>query len=462
LGENCDAGLGSVLVETRGNGSGDVMAGGEMTGADGFIGQGAVNEDLGVSLDQGLDLGLPLLGADEAGRGEQGEDLLGAGGGAEEVIEVAAGGHAFAAFAGEDEGATGLKDAGAGAHAFDALVEVKVERIAAVGGDDDLERCFDLLHGGTSHEFEADFMGLEEVTGEDAGQLALFVEGHVEQKARSGAQGDVAQFFPERIAIGDSERGAWIPDVGCAMIAHDRFEAGATGHDAFGSAAEPCEEVGFNEARDDPEVRLDQVPVEQGRGAGTRRSDLDEGIGIFRFMVEHAVTLDDGGGEHALKLLGSVGSMGTELIEQEDVFARVIGQVFEQPWDQSIVRSGACEIREGDADAIGRSDPFAEWRGSDRVIEGMRDSRLLVFEARLAGGFDHRGAIGGEIDLEVRLAVGELDVHSAARFWMEYGAGRRIGQVKSVVALGIACWFWAGHAPVASNSDSISYAGNHT
>ena len=54
-------------------------------------------------------------------------------------------------------------DAGGGAHAFDALVEIQVERVAAIRCDDDFEGRLHLLHGGFADEFVAGAMGFDEV-----------------------------------------------------------------------------------------------------------------------------------------------------------------------------------------------------------------------------------------------------------------------------------------------------------
>jgi hypothetical protein len=412
LGQDSDARLGAVALESIADRGGNVMARREMTGANDIVGKRAIDEHLGVTLDQGLNLGLPLFWADKARRGEQREDLLGAGGGTEQMIEVTSGGNTLTTFAGEDEGAAGLENARAGAHAFDALVQVEVEGIPAVGGDDDFERGFDFLHGGMSDEFITDLVCLEEVAGESSRNLSLFVERDIEQEAGPGAEGDVPEFFPEWIAVGDAEGGAGIADVGCAMIAHDGFEAGATGHDSFGSAAEPGEEVGFDKTRDDAEVGFDHVPVEQGRGTGPCGSHLDEGIAVLGFVIEDAVTFDDGGRQHTLEFLERVGPMGAQLIEEQNPVARMIGEFIEQPWDEAIVRGGASQVGKRDADPVAGADTFAEGQGTDGLIESPPDSAEFVFKPRLMSGLNDRGAIGGQVDGELRLAVGEMDVHS--------------------------------------------------
>ena len=173
-----------------------------MGGADDVIGQRAVEQDAGLALDEGLELRLPLFGPAETGRGQQGEQLFRAGGAAQELVEAAVGRDAVAAFTGQDERAARLEDARAGAHALDALIQVLIERIAAVGGDDDVKGRVELLHRRLPDEFAAGLVGREQVAGEDAGDLPLLVQGHVEQEARAGAQGDVAHFLPDGDCLG--------------------------------------------------------------------------------------------------------------------------------------------------------------------------------------------------------------------------------------------------------------------
>lgn len=196
LGKGGDAGVGAELLEALADGGGDVGAGFEVDFLEGLGIDGAVDLDFGASLDEGLDLGLPLFGFGESGRGEHGENFLGRVGGLEEFVQRAVCGNAFAAFAGEDEESAVFEDSGAGAHPFDTLVEVKVEGITAVGGEDDVEGSGNGLHGGLLDELAAFLVGLDEVAGEDGGDFSGFVECDVEEEAGAGAEGDVAQFFP--------------------------------------------------------------------------------------------------------------------------------------------------------------------------------------------------------------------------------------------------------------------------
>ena len=56
-------------------------------------------------------------------------------------------------------------------------------------------------------------MSLEKIAREDPGQLALFVQGDVQEETGADAQGDVSQFFPERVAVRDAKGGARIADI---------------------------------------------------------------------------------------------------------------------------------------------------------------------------------------------------------------------------------------------------------
>lgn len=59
------------------------------------------------------------------------------------------------------------------------------------------------------------------------------------------------------------------------MIAHHRLEAGDPGHDALGPATVPGEEMGLDEAGDNPHVGYDQEPVQERGGTVAGRSELD-------------------------------------------------------------------------------------------------------------------------------------------------------------------------------------------
>src|SRR5438477_13074358 len=90
-------------------------------------------------------------------------------------------------------------------------------------------------------------MGGQQVTGKHTGDLFLLVETDVEQEAWADPQSDVSQLLPKRIAFRDAKRSARVANVFRAVIAHHRFQSGATGHDPFRAAAKPGKEVRLDE-----------------------------------------------------------------------------------------------------------------------------------------------------------------------------------------------------------------------
>ena len=76
MGKDCDARPGAVVGEFFADGGGDIRAGFEMGFFEDVVRQGAVNEDFGATLDEGLNLGLPLFGADVTGGCKAGEHFF--------------------------------------------------------------------------------------------------------------------------------------------------------------------------------------------------------------------------------------------------------------------------------------------------------------------------------------------------------------------------------------------------
>jgi hypothetical protein len=105
-----------------------------------------MHQNFGTALDEGLDLGLPLLRTAKARSDKFHENVRRRRGLAQEQIEGTAIRHTIATLADEDNRATPLNDAGGGAHAFHTLVEVSVERIAAIRRNNHVERLVSRCH----------------------------------------------------------------------------------------------------------------------------------------------------------------------------------------------------------------------------------------------------------------------------------------------------------------------------
>ena len=128
--------------------------------------------------------------------------------------------------------------------------------------------------------------------------------------------------LPDGVALGNAERSLGIIDVVDSVIAHHGRQAGQPRHDTFGAAAEPGEEMRLDEARDDTDVGLDEVAVQQGRGAVVGRAKLDQGARILGFVVQNAVVLHDGWCQKLLKFGAGIGAMRAKGVEQGDLLGR--------------------------------------------------------------------------------------------------------------------------------------------
>ena len=397
------------------------------------MGHGGDDAHAEPSLDEGLDLGLPLLGAHEAGRGQQRQDFLGGGGLAQEAVERAAGRDALAALGGEHEESARLEDARAGAHALHALVKVLVERIAGVGGDHDVEGGVHALHGGLPHEVAPGAVGEEEVAGEHAGDVALVVEGDVEQEAGAHAQGDVPQLLPQGVALANAEGRPGIGEVRGAVVAHHGLHVGHARHDALGTAAEPGEEVRLDEPRHDADVGLDAMPVDPCGDARAGGPERHAGVVAFRLVVQHPVLRHDVGRQHLLQLRPGVGTMRAELVEQGDLVPLdALGfQIGEEPGDQAMVGGGAGNVGEQDDDASARLEPCRQRRAAGGGFEGGNHRRALVGQARTMRWLDDRCVRWWQLHLQQSLPVCESNLHVPPKGYPspggegEAGFGRR-------------------------------------
>ena len=371
----------------------------------------AADKHLGPALHERLNLRLPLLRPDEARRRELGQNFLDRVGAAQQFVERAAAGHPFAALRGEDQCAALLQHSGTGAHAFHTLVQIKIQRVAAVCGDDDVERLLDGLHRRFFDERAAGFVRLNNVAGKHVRDVALFVERDVEEKSRPGLERDVAQLLPKWVALGDAKRRLRVADVFRAVIAHHCFQAGATRHDALHASAEPGKKMRLDKPGDDSEIGLDDLPVEQRRRAVRRGSDLHERLRVFRLVIEHAIVGNDFRREHGLQFLPRVGTVRAELVQQRDVVAWP-AEMLKQPRDDSVVRCRAGDVGKGDADFCVRRDAFKQRLAADRFLQRIEQGCLFIGQAVDVRRLDDRRSVVGNLNGKMAGAVCQVDCHS--------------------------------------------------
>src|SRR5712691_8310952 len=135
---------------------------------------------LRLALDLGLDLDLPLV-VDRKPRFEQPDhEGVGVDAGAQQVFVPTVFGHAVRALAGDDDAAAGLDDLGGSTHAFDGLVQVLVEWIAAVGGQDDVVRGRHGCHRRRAGKKAARGVAGEQIARKHVGDRVVAIQRHVQ------------------------------------------------------------------------------------------------------------------------------------------------------------------------------------------------------------------------------------------------------------------------------------------
>ena len=389
----------------------DVGTWGQVNASEHIVRQTGMDEDFGAALDEGLDLGLPLLWTAKARSDKLQQNIGGRGGLAQEEIEGTALGHAVTTFAGEDNCAAVFDDASGGTHAFDTLIKVPVERMAAIRRDHHVERFGSWCHRLYLDIAAALAMGLAQVTGIDSGNTPVMGERDVDEKGWADGEGHAKKFLPQRIAIGDTEARLRMADVANVVARLNCRQSRAPGYDAFRPAAKPGEEMRLDEAGDDAEVGLDDATVYGGRGPVIHLSDGHKFGVVLAIVIDHFVVSDDLGGEHFFKLGESVGAMRAELVDEDDLITRMVAQSFEQPGDDAFVGSGTRVVREGNHHAIGPTKSLSERRAADGVLERVKKGSFLVGEWDAFSWFNDRGLAVGALNLVKASAKGEWDAH---------------------------------------------------
>ena len=162
---------------------------------------------------------------------------------------------------------------------LDALVDVLVQRRAAVGGDDDVSG--DGLHLAVlPQKRHTGFMRLPEVSREGRNRLFLLVDDHID---------DVRQLCHLRrryhvpvkgVALQNARAGIGRSDERAAVVAQHRRLIADAGQDALPPAGETGEEVRLNETLRNEQVGVHRRPVDDQRCAGGQNADLNIGFRV--------------------------------------------------------------------------------------------------------------------------------------------------------------------------------------
>ena len=178
----------------------------------------------------------------------------------------------------------GPHDLGRRGHPLDRLVEVLVERIPAVGGDHEVEWRGDRPHGVDPGRRAGVRVHRQDRPGERPGDPLLVVQQDIEGEVDPGRRGDRPDGIMHRIAVDDSPGRPRVADPPGVVQFEGRLETGEARRDHLGPAAEPGEEVRFDETRGDAHIRLDPLPRQADRDVSDH-AEADQAVGVAGVVI---------------------------------------------------------------------------------------------------------------------------------------------------------------------------------
>ena len=133
-------------------------------------------------------------------------------------------------------------------HTLYRLVNVLIQRVTAVGGDDDVCRdCVHLTLG--SQELTAYSVSQVTVTCYREDRIMGCVNDNIDDEIQSCCSCCVQHIVVDRVALDHTSAGVRVCDEAGVVVVHNRFTACDTRKHALSAAGKACEEVRLNEAR---------------------------------------------------------------------------------------------------------------------------------------------------------------------------------------------------------------------
>jgi hypothetical protein len=171
----------------------------------------------------------------------------------------------------------------------------------------------------------------------------------------------------------------------------------------------------LNKTGNDPHISLDHVTIDERRRAVVHRAELDVRRRIFGFVIEHAIVRYNCRREQFLQFRARVGPMRAELVEQGDILARHMREMLEQPRDDPLIRCGASNVAETDADAVGPFDRFMKRRRADRIFQRTDHGFPFIRQPGRVRRRNHRRPALGKLYGQIALAIGKVNSHQSGR-----------------------------------------------
>ena len=265
-----------------------------------------------------------------------------------------------------------------GGHALDALVDILVQRRAAVGGDDNvgIRRLYLRV---AEQEVAAGPVRRDIVAGKGRHSLLVLVDDDVDDvgELRHGRGRD--HVLVHRVAVEDAGARIRAVDEAAAVIAHHRDLVADAGQHALAPAGKAREEVRLDEALGDQQLRLGGEPVDHAGRAGGQNAHPDVRRGIPAVVDDDAALPIQLVAELYAQLLLRAGAMEARGHQQRDLDIRAALPQLPEHVRQDIPAGDRARMVGNDDDAVfSAPGQLRKARAVDRMLHRLSDDGQAV------------------------------------------------------------------------------------
>ena len=292
------------------------------------------------------------------------------------------------------------------------MIEVLVERIAAVGGDHDRVGARARDHGGLARESASFGVSRRHVPAEKARDLTAPVLRQVDAEIDRQERPAGADLALRGVSLQHPPGAARVADDLGAVVVHDRIDVGQRREDPLVAAGEPGHEVGLDEAEHDAPVGLYVLAVEVDGPPVFALARGRERLRVVRRVVDDAVARHNLAPDHRGQLRDGIGAVRAGAVDDREVAWRNVLELGEEPREKSFRRKRARDVGDHDGDPLGGANQLAERARSERRADRVAERRRLVGQSRQEGRGEHRHVLGRDLRLQAVVAVVEPNSHA--------------------------------------------------
>ena len=177
-------------------------------------------------------------------------------------------------------------------HALDCLIDVLVERVAAVRRYDDVGRVA-LDFGECAHVVAARDVRFLAVAGKGGDDFLFRIDDDVQNEGELRFLRRVEHVAVDGVAVEDARARLVTLDELAAVVRHDRLGGSDAGQDRLAAAREACEEVRLDETFGDEQIGVDGCTVDEQLAAGRQEAEIRHRRVVLRIVDDDLFVLDD-------------------------------------------------------------------------------------------------------------------------------------------------------------------------